>query len=273
MEIVMEDEMIKRVFFAMETHAPWPEKLPKGRILAESDRHMTLAFLGEIDYSTLQKQLDNFPKPEFQIGFTGIFDKCLFLPERHPHVVAWHLNLLNQKAPLLKFQSELVRWLRHNDYVIKEHENFLPHITVARSPFVAHEWKKAFSPVPGFTSKIHLYESLGSLQYKPCWSYELLAPIEELDHTADIGYLVRGENILQLLQNASIALAFQFPSILPYFTEIKNIEDLDDIIIYLNKAVTKADEIIGCPFKAVSYHGSVKQEREGVLNWEMVIDV
>ena len=36
----------KRLFFGFEVKAPWPQGLPKGRILKEDQRHITIAFLG-----------------------------------------------------------------------------------------------------------------------------------------------------------------------------------------------------------------------------------
>jgi RNA 2',3'-cyclic 3'-phosphodiesterase len=47
------DDPIKRLFFAFEVDAPWPEALPSGRILEPSCRHMTLAFLGNIPFAPL----------------------------------------------------------------------------------------------------------------------------------------------------------------------------------------------------------------------------
>ena len=78
------EEDRKRLFFALEVQAPWPQPMPAGRRLDEMHRHMTVAFLGVVDYGILQPALAEIPKLPFQIGLTGIFDQCLFLPERHP---------------------------------------------------------------------------------------------------------------------------------------------------------------------------------------------
>jgi hypothetical protein len=40
----------------------------------------------------------------------------------------------------------------------------------------------------------------------------------------------------------------------------------------LNEAIARVDEQMGTPFKAVSFHGDI-QEEEGVLKWEMIVDV
>jgi RNA 2',3'-cyclic 3'-phosphodiesterase len=36
--------------------------------------------------------------------------------------------------------------------------------------------------------------------------------------------------------------------------------------------VTASDVEVGCPFKAVSYHGEI-HESNGLLQWEMIVDV
>ena len=59
----MNDE--KRLFFAAELTAAWPEHLPSGRILEEENRHMTLAFLGSTSPSISEKAI---PIPSFDIG-------------------------------------------------------------------------------------------------------------------------------------------------------------------------------------------------------------
>src|SRR5437868_6914258 len=96
---------IKRVFFGCEVTAPWPTQLPPGRVLDPTHRHMTLAFLGETRYDRLQEILPGFPTPPFSVGLAGEFNRCLFLPERHPHVVSWHMRYLDDAAPLRTFQQ------------------------------------------------------------------------------------------------------------------------------------------------------------------------
>lgn len=266
---------IKRVFFAFETHSPWPEKLPPGRYLAESDRHMTVAFLGETAYSELEAILPQCPKPDFIIGRGGIFDKCLFLPEkRPPNVVAWHINWLDDDQSLTKYQKTLVSWLADNNFFVKEHGNgFLPHVTLCRKPFDQHQWKKAFTSLPVYIKNLHLYESLGHSQYRPCWSMSLQAPFEELSHTADIAFLVRGQNIDEIYQHARLALAFNFPEIASSMSKNESVSSLDDVIILLNQIVTELDQREGCPFKAVSFHGDITEATDKTLEWEMIVDV
>ena len=73
-------EEIKRLFFGVEVHAPWPSQLPSGRLLDETHRHLTLAFLGNIPYSSLMNHLDTFSIPPICVGSSGYFNSCLTLP-------------------------------------------------------------------------------------------------------------------------------------------------------------------------------------------------
>ena len=236
-----------RLFFGMEVAAPWPEELPSGRILLEPDRHLTLAFLGESN----MPDLSSFPKPPFSIGFAGIFDKPVFLA----HVAAWHVQWLEEG--LVSYQKELANWLHLKD-------NFLSHVTMTRKPYVDSEWKNAFQQLPLYVKNINLYESLGYSKYKILWQYPLLAPFDEIEHTADIAFLVRGN----LFLHAQLALAFHYPQMIRYF-DTRSIAELDEIVNALNAMIARADSEIGCPFKAVSFHGTENHTNE----WEMIVDV
>ncbi len=264
---------IKRLFFGFEVHAPWPEKWPSGRLLSESNRHITVAFFGNIPYKPLAELLKQIPKPVFQIGLTGQFDKPLFLPERHPHVVAWHMRWFEEEALLRVFQKELITFLQDNGYCFKHADDFLPHLTVCRSPFVNSSWRKAFVSLPFYIKNFHLYESIGSLTYRPLWTFPLEAPFEEIEHTADIAFIVRGRSLTQISLHAQIALAFNFPLLVPYINLPQKLNSLDDLIIELNERVFRIDQEIGCPFKAISFHGDLIEEESGILKWEMIVDV
>lgn len=263
----------KRLFFGFEINALWPQDLPKGRILEESCRHMTLAFLGQTDYAKLTEILPALPVPPFKVGQVGHFDRCLFLPENHPRVVAWHLKLLNPKHLFESYYKEICQWLKDRHFHVDERDHFLPHATLCRAPFQIRDWKSQFHKLPFMTKDLHLYESLGQLQYKSCWSYSIKPPFEEIEHTADIAFRIHGDNLQDLLRNAFMALAFKHPQLLAYSVMLKDIEELDDIIIHLNDIIGKADMDIGCPYKAVSYHGKVHQEQDQTLTWEMIVDV
>jgi 2'-5' RNA ligase len=262
----------KRLFFGCGVDAPWPENHPKGRILDIQQRHMTLAFLGNVPFQKILAILPDIPIPDFKVGLVGQFDRCLFLPEQTPRVVAWHVNWANGRE-MEYFQQSLVEWLQAENFQIKNSKTFLPHVTICRAPFKPQEWKHAFTPLPCLMKSIHLYESVGNLQYQSLWQHDLLLPFEEIEHTADIAFRIRGENMQQLYLNAQYALAFHYPNILPFLDNTVVVTSLDHTISALNVLVTKVDSEIGCPFKAVSFHGKVQQEINHTLRWEMVVDV
>ncbi|NGX43365.1 MAG: RNA 2',3'-cyclic phosphodiesterase, partial [Chlamydiae bacterium] len=194
-----ENSEMKSVFFAFEASSPWPQDLPEGRYLEENDRHMTIAFLGDIHYPTLEKILSSFPLPKIKVGLTGKFNRCHFLPRKRPNVVAWHVDLFDKEYDLDLYQKEVVDWLQNHDLSVRTHKKgFLPHVTICRRPFEYGEWRKAFHPLPVIIQNIHLYESLGHLKYKPLWTYQLKPPFEEIEHTADVAFHVRGENLQQI---------------------------------------------------------------------------
>lgn len=263
---------MKRLFFGIEVKAPWPSKFPVGRILEEEHRHLTLAFLGHIDYSQLLEVFASFPAPSFKVGFVGKFDQCLFLPPKHPRVVAWHIAWFEENSAFTRFYDALTHWLQKSGFSLDLHHDFTPHLTISRSPFNKKAWRKTFTPLPCLLKDIHLYESLGHSKYQSLWSYPLFPPFEEIDHTADIAFHVYGETLDQLFQNAQVALAFTFPLFLDFFSQKKGFTSLEEIVIGLNNVVSYADKEIGCPFKAVSFHGQIKKI-DHALQWEMIIDV
>lgn len=269
-----ENTTLKRLFFGIEIQAPWPEALPKGRLLDEKHRHLTLAFLGQIPYEPLMKKLDECPfftKP-IPLGVSGWFDACLTLPTHHPHVVAWHPCWYQERSILFEIQFTLNEWLKQLGYKMDSRE-WLPHATLCRQPFDHKEWKKTFAPLPLSTSNIHLYESIGSCTYVPLWTYPIKKPFEEIEHTADIAFIVRGSSILELYHNGFTALAFKFPPLIHYFIQIDALNALEDVIITINQCMSLADTDIGCPMKAVSFHGNAAQTEDATLEWEMIVDV
>lgn len=264
----------KRVFFGLEVVSPWPKELPPGRSIDESHRHVTLAFIGHVHFPTLHALLPSFPQPPFHVGVVGQFDHCLPLPKRHPHVIAWHMQWLEDAQDLLLFQKSVIHWLIQNGFsLLNPKRKFLPHVTICRPPFVEREWIKAFHPLPFFVKDIHLYESLGHSKYQSIWHYSLKAPFEEIEHTADLAFLIRGKDLNQLYQHAQMALAFKHPPFLSYFDSPKEINQLEDLIIHLNHLITQLDVDQGSPFKAISFHDKMRTEEPNLLLWEMIIDV
>lgn len=269
------NEEKKRLFFALNISAPWPIRYPPGRVLEEKDRHLTLAFLGSVDLSKVQKFLPSFPKIPLKTGFVGEFVKCLFLPVRNPRVAAWEIEWYNNHAHFLSYQKEIEQWLEKNQLPFVKRkgqkEEFLPHVTICRQPSALHEWQKSFSPLPIIANGIHLFESLGHSQYTSLWRQDFILPFEEIEHTADIAFKVRGEDFAQLYLHAQIALAFKFPVFLSYYSTAF-VSNIDDVIMNLNEIVGKIDAAEGSPIKAVSFHAEIIKRNE-LLEWEMIVDV
>lgn len=263
----------RRLFFGLEAISPWPVSFPKGRIIQEQERHATLAFLGEVDWKKILPMLSEIPKPIFKAGLAGVFNKNLFLPPRHPHVVCWHVDLAESLKGVENYQKQLTKWLESAGFHLSHREpNWLPHVTLARQPFDEEAWKNSFTPLPVVLNALHLYQSMGSSHYRQLWSQSIPLPWEEIEHTADIAFIIRGESLKQIYRHALLALAFKFPSLLEHLPPSADILTLDEIIILLNDAIAQADQAIGCPFKAVAFHGDLNICND-ILAWEMIVDV
>lgn len=254
---------LKRLFFGMEMQAPWPSEWPEGRRIQEP--HLTLAFLGAREPSDVEKVV----RPPFHVAPCGWFDRLLALPEAHPRVIAWHASWWERSLP--DFALLLTNWLRERA-LFSEKRPWLSHVTLCRSPFLIHQWQKAFEILPCYAGSFNLYESLGNSLYKPLWTHPLLPPFEEIPHTADLAFRIRAESLPQLYIHALTALAFYDPALLLHRLENPALESLEEIIILLNKILSVTDREQGSPFKAVSFHGSI-QHLGPLLEWEMIIDV
>lgn len=265
------NEEKRRIFFGFSVEAPWQSTYPKGRIIAEATRHITFAFLGNILYPPLEKELVHFPPPDFKIGPTGLCDRLLFLPKKEPRVVALHVSWLSGKEKIASFHQTVLHWLESLGYPV-DRRPFLPHITIARAPFEEADWEKTFEKLPTMITGIHLYESLGGLHYQTIWKLPLLPPFEEFEHTADIGFHVRGNSLQELYHHGALAMSFKFPPFLSFIKQ-EEIQDIQDIIRLLNKKIAECDLEIGCPFKAVSYHGKIRIDSDQMMHWEMIVDV
>ncbi len=256
----------------MDIVAPWPNKMPKGRCIDKKNRHLTLSFLGDIPYPPLKDSLIRFPALPFVTGPAGYFDASVALPFERPRVLAWHVRFFQDDPLIADFQITLRDWLADRGYKSDEKE-WLPHVTLCRRPFKIEDWKNSFSPLPFYCGGIHLYESVGSLSYNRLWTLSLPAPFEEIQHTADIAFLIRGKNIEQLFYHGFCALAFKIPSLLQLPFSAPSLCTLDDAIIRLNALISLADIKEGCALKAVSFHGEAVQISETLLQWEMIVDV
>ncbi len=258
-----------RLFFALKTKAPWPKSWPEGRVIEEEFRHDTLAFLKSSSFEEIEKILPTFPKPPFRVAPSGRFVSCKLLPEKTPRVVSWEVDWF-EKA-VLDFREEIASWLKNGKISIDPRPWF-SHVTVCRAPFKKDPWMDAFYPLPFYSSSIHLYESLGYSKYKSLWNFDFDPPFEELQHTADLAFHIYGRNTRQIYVNAFTALCFDAPELTPYFVD-QEVESVEEVVMLLNDAVHELDRHIGCPFKAVSFHGEICELGPNLFKWEMIVDV
>jgi RNA 2',3'-cyclic 3'-phosphodiesterase len=262
-----------RIFFALGLASPWKEQEPPGRYIERALRHITLLFIREITEERITELIPSIPLPSFKIAPSGIFDKVVPLPYKRPNVISYHAHLYTHFEELKKYKNSLLSFLERRGIILKiQDKDFLPHASLCRRPFTIPEWRKEFSKLPFFGSKIVLYESLGNSNYRTLWRYDLISPFSEIEHTADIAFHIRGEKFFHLYVNGFIALAFAHEKLADYFLENEKIESLDDVIIALNKIITNLDIAEGSPFKAVSFQSSITH-KENFLEWEMIVDV
>jgi len=261
--------MRKRFFFALEIIAPWPERYPEGRLLLESNRHLTLAFLGSETFSNLQALLAQVPKPPFRIAIGGSFTKALFLPKRSPRVAAWEVQWWEKQTQLIQYRQTLREWLQHVRFSIPE--EFLNHVTIARNPTSLNEWEKMFVPIPCFAKDLSLRGSIGNSMYETYWNLPLALPFQAIEHTADIAYVIRGESFEELYVHGWLALCFFEPTLTPYFVPATP-SSLLEVILALNGRIAEADADCGSAIKAVSQH-KVLRCNEEYMEWEMIADV
>ena len=186
-------------------------------------------------------------------------------------LIAWNLTLLRFQA-LADYRQTLSDTLKRQGVMPNNRHSFIPHLTICRNPESVEAWRKNFTPLPCVLGDLHLFESLGHSHYKSLWSAELLPPFTELEHTADIAYIVRGISLDDLFLHAQIALCFSFPPLVYFLQEPKNCTSIEEIVIELNEIVSRADQECGAPFKAVSFHGELEKKGE-IYSWEMIIDV
>lgn len=258
---------IKRLFFGWEVIAPWPEGLPKGRLLDEPYRHMTIAFLGNVDYKLVEKTLTKLPLPARHVGIAGIFKAPLFLPHQSPRCVSWHVEPLASTKWLLHYQKELSNHLFQHHLLGKNEykRNFLPHVTLCRKPFSKKEWKKSFTPLPMITKNLHLYESIGNLKYPPIWTHNMHPPFEEINHPAGLAFHIYGEGVEEIYTHAFIALAFHYPFLVNYYHPPKHLNSLEEVMIALNAIIAEVDV-------KVNFHGTLNPVKEKVSMCQMIVE-
>jgi RNA 2',3'-cyclic 3'-phosphodiesterase len=262
--------MIKKVFFGFDIETLWVDIPKEKKMINEANRHVTVVFLGNLDIGEID--FNDLPKADFEIGPVGFFNKCLFLPPRHPRLVAYQIDFFEKDTLIKSFQKKLFEFFIKKNIVIKPN-NFLPHVTICRNDFNKKVWEESFKFLPLFIKSLNFYESFKNSEYKTLWQKDFIKPFEEIEHTADIAFIIRGKNYTDLLYNSFIALAFKSLDLLLYIKELNKVESIDDVVIKLNEIITKA-EIDGfyIPFKAVSFHAYI-EKKDDILNWEMIVDV
>jgi 2'-5' RNA ligase len=259
----------KRFFFAMEIEAPWPGEFPKGRLLGVPARHLTLAFLGDVNHSALLEIIGKTPLPPLKTGFVGHFNKTVFLPFKHPRVVAWHADLLNKKQILTEYQKQFCDWLKSSGFEPAGYGRpWLPHVTLCRSRFDFDGWKKAFRPLPFIATKLVLYESKGSLQFEPKWSYELTLPIEKLADSVNTAYVLRGEDMESILLHARVALGFHDETFYHKIVSNQTLNNQTDLLNYLEKELHK---IPGGDLVELKFEGGIIKRKDSLLECKMIV--
>ncbi|CDR35132.1 Conserved hypothetical protein [Criblamydia sequanensis CRIB-18] len=265
----------KKIFFGLKACADWPLFCTKARFLNEKNRHMTLAFLGMQPYNELDFFLKSIPTPPL-VGFSAVAEEILFLPFNKPATASYSLRFLAGENRLLDYQKKLSSYLIQKDLIshIDQKRSFLPHVTFARQPFDKINLKFEFTSFIITLSTLHLYESLGGLSYSPLITKEVEKPFEEIDHTADIAYLIKGESLEEIALNAKAALMSRELNIEPFFNySKKDFSSIESIVLWLNEAIREQDKNEGSPFKAVSHHGKIKIDNKNIFTWEMIVDV
>lgn len=263
----------KRVFFGFEIQALWLDLPKEKKIISENNRHITLLFLGENDINQINNFLKDLPKSDFEIGLVGYFNKCLFLPPKDPRLVAYQADFFEKNYLIERFQKDLFDFFKNRNFPLKQNNNFLPHVTICRNNFNLQSWKNSFKYLPLYIKSFNFYESLGNSEYNTLWKRDYINPFEEIPHTADIAFNIKGKTFSDLLYNSFIALSFKSIDFLLYYKELKPVESIDDVIINLNEIVTKAEiDGIFVPFKAISFHSKIEKTND-ILNWEMIVDV
>lgn len=255
----------KRLFLGWECELARARPFPLGREI--SPHHITLVFLGNVEAD--MSKLQGMPQYKGAISPCCIGSAVEFLPEKTPRVAALKLEGLPEE--FFSYQKEASDWFLKEGFPIDK-RLYHPHVSLVRAPFEPIEWSEWFYQQPVLLTSIHLYESLGNSHYRPLLTQSLLTPFEEIEHTADVAFVVRGRNVEELFLHAQMAIAFHFPEFLRY-VQAESLKDLASIIRKLNELISLMDKEIGSPLKAVSYHGDIEKEKNGLLEWKMIIDV
>ncbi len=266
-----DEKKTNRLFIGASVVAIWPDTFLSNEIIKEENRHLTILFLGGQDQNA-KNILMNFPKPKSTLSPIGIFSKYVGLPKRSPHLVALEGEIITGMN-IEDYRNNISRWSEMQGIEFKKAKRpFYPHLTICRKHPDIFKWESSIIKIPFYIDGINLYQSLGNSEYEKLKIYPFVPAFEQIHHTADIAFLIRGESLQNIFINAQIALAFSYPDILGFLETDIEISSQDQVIMELNKIISNIDIKIGSPFKAVSFHGSFTQQL-GYTQWEMIVDV
>jgi len=267
-----EEKKTNRLFIGASVVTVWPNAFPSEEIIKERNRHITILFLdGQDDNS--KNLLKTFPKPESVLSMAGFFSKYIGLPKRSPHLVAMEGEMITG-INLENYRNQLLKWSESQGIDFKKPKRpFYPHLTICRKNPDISKWESEQIKIPFYVDEINLYQSMGNSEYEKLKTYSLVPIFEEISHTADIAFTIRGESLQSIFINAQIALSFVCNSFIDFLETNKEISSQDQIIMQLNKIIANVDIEVGSPFKAVSFHGSFTKSENGFYQWEMIVDV
>lgn len=258
----------KRLFIGFSIDCPWPQMMPAGRVLKEEHRHITLVFMGQAPFEKTIEVLNDLPIP-FKIGLAGQFNRCLLLPPQQPQVLAWNVDWFENGKDLLGFWRDLKDLLKAHNLPLVDHKGFLPHVTMARAPFIVKDWEKSFTPLPFIVKKLHLYESVASIHYEPLLTFTLKSPIEQLTKNS---VMLRGKDLEQLYVNAQVALSFIHLGFLPFISNEMPSDNLLEIKFDIERKIDSAQDVIKGAFKTVVFPDGYTLEEDDTLSWIMHIE-
>jgi 2'-5' RNA ligase len=195
---------MKNLFLAFEIKGQWPASFPKARLIPDAYRHLTLAFIGPYDNSSVMNVVPTIPRFKDTISPSGRLDNLIFLPPGIERIAVLIPQFFDMPA-VMNYQKEVSGDLLRK-LGLQEKRSFLPHVSIARAPFDHKEWKEISWNIPFYVSSLSLYQTVASLRYDILWKQPYTPPFDEIDHTADLAYTIRGRNLSELFSHALLCL-------------------------------------------------------------------
>ena len=218
--------------------------------------HVVWVEIEEISGSALQKILSRGAfSPE--VGFVGRLDTS---------DMTMHFF---DEARVVGFVEDIFFWLQEKGVSVS-----WPLFSCVHFLAELKEGSIPLSPSPFVVEGIEVFEKEKGAPCRILWQFPIVVPFEEMEHTADLAFIVRGKDWEELYLHACGALYFTCPELYPFLSgERVAMDGLDQIVIQLNRVIATIDQEVGSPFKAVSFNGKVIRNSEGIYEWEMIIDV